>query len=249
MRSLSGNDILIDMHIEHNPNYIHHQKSRIAGTIREVVFGMEDGMVSTLGAITGIAAATQDHFTVLLAGFVVVSVESISMAVGSYISSKSKRAVDERKLLEEREELHKYPEEEKQELIGMYIADGWSKELATEMAEYASQHKKLFLKEMAFRELKVFPDEMEEPIKNGLYMGCSYVVGGLIPIVPYVLLPMRYALPLSLVCTFFALFGLGAWVTKYSKRPVLKAGMEMVLLAGMAALIGFGVGQIIEGIY
>lgn len=237
------------MHVKYNPNYIHHQKSHIVGTIKEVVFGMEDGMVSTLGAITGIAAATQDHYTVLLAGFVVVSVESISMAVGSYISSKSKRAVDERKLIEEKEELHQFPEEEKKELIGMYIADGWEKKLATDMAEYASQHKALFLKEMAYRELKVFPDEMEQPLKNGIYMGISYVIGGSIPIIPYLLFSIHTAIPASLAFTFLALFGLGAWITKYSKRPLVRAGIEMVLLAGVASGVGFLVGQIIEGVY
>ena len=132
------------MHVKHNPNYIHHQKSNIIGTIREVVFGMEDGMVSTLGAITGIAAATQNYFIVLLTGFVVVAVESISMAVGSYISSKSKRAIDERKLFEEKEELRNFPAEEKEELVGMYLKDGWPKDLAAQMAEHASQNKDLF---------------------------------------------------------------------------------------------------------
>jgi len=236
------------MHINHtpNPNYIHHQKSGIAGTIREVVFGMEDGMVSTLGAITGIAAATEDYFTVLLAGFVVVSVESISMAVGSYISSKSKRSVDERKLSEEKEELKKYPVEEKKELTAMYVADGWTRELAQEMAEQASQNKELFLKEMAYRELKVFPDELDEPLKNGVYMGISYVIGGSIPLVPYIVLPISSAIPVSIVLTFCALFGLGSWVTKYSKRSFVRAGFEMVALAGLAAAIGFGVGQLID---
>jgi vacuolar iron transporter family protein len=234
------------MHVKHNPNYIHHQKSSIIGTIREVVFGMEDGMVSTLGAITGIAAATQDYFTVLLAGFVVVSVESISMAVGSYISSKSKRAIDERKLFEETEELHNFPVEEKKELVGMYLEDGWTEELAVQMAEQASQNKELFLKEMAYRELKIFPDGLEDPLKNGIFMGGSYIIGGFIPLVPYLFFSIQIALPISIICTLCALFALGAWVTKYSKRSWVKAGLEMVALAGVAALVGFGVGQLIE---
>ena len=75
--------------INKNPAYIHHKESGFVATIKETVFGVEDGMVSTLGALTGIAAATQDPGMVLLAGFVVIAVESISMGVGSYVSSKS----------------------------------------------------------------------------------------------------------------------------------------------------------------
>ncbi|PIT86401.1 MAG: hypothetical protein COU33_03420, partial [Candidatus Magasanikbacteria bacterium CG10_big_fil_rev_8_21_14_0_10_43_6] len=121
-----------------------------------------------------------------------------------------------------------------------------TRELAQEMAEQASQNKELFLKEMAYRELKVFPDELDEPLKNGVYMGISYVIGGSIPLVPYIVLPISSAIPVSIVLTFCALFGLGSWVTKYSKRSFVRAGFEMVALAGLAAAIGFGVGQLID---
>ena len=238
-------------HIHNNPNYIHHQNPTAGSTIREVVFGMEDGMVSTLGAITGIAAATQDPFTTVLAGFVVVGVESISMGVGSYLSTKSKRSVDERKLAEESEELKKYPKEEKEELVEMYVKDGWSQALSEKMAEEASQHHELFLKEMAYRELKVFPDheDREKPLRNGLIMGFSYVAGGAIPLIPYLVGDLYYAFVTSIVITLLALFLLGAWVTKYSKDSWLRSGLEMLTLAGVAAAVGYAVGQLVERLY
>lgn len=62
---------------------------KIANAIREVVFGLEDGMVSTMGVITGIASGTQDRFTIILAGLVIVSVESLAMAAGTYLSNKT----------------------------------------------------------------------------------------------------------------------------------------------------------------
>lgn len=239
----------MNLHHHNNPQYIHHKKAGLIDDIRELVFGLEDGMVSTLGAITGIAAATRDPFTILLAGFVVISVESISMAVGSYLSSKSKRAVEERKLFEEETELKRYPKEEKEELIGMYVADGWSKALAEQMATEASQNHELFLKEMAYRELKVFPDDMDKPVRNGVIMGVSYIVGGSVPLLPYLFLPFASAIWLSIIATLLSLFLLGAFVTRYSKRSWLRSGIEMLSLAGIAALVGFFVGQIIEGWY
>jgi vacuolar iron transporter family protein len=235
-------------HTHNNPKYIHHKHPKIGRTIREVVFGLEDGMVSTLGSVTGIAAATRDPAITLIAGCVIIGVESISMAVGSYLSSKSKQSVDELKLAEESEELTTYPEEEKEELIEMYVKDGWSKKLAVKMTEEASQNHALFLKEMALRELKVFPDEAdkENPLKNGLLMGVSYVLGGIVPLVPYLAFGLSIAVVVSICFTLCALFVLGAVTTKYSLRKWWKAGFEMFALAGLAAAVGYAVGQVVE---
>lgn len=236
------------MAFHHNPSYIHHQ----TGTprteiIREVIFGMEDGMVSTMGAITGIAAGTQNHFTVVLAGFVIIAVESISMAVGSYLSNKSEKEIDERKMQEEREELKNFPHEEKKELEDMYMKDGWPKELAPQMAEAASQNHELFLQEMAYRELRIIPDATSTPLHNGIAMGISYVIGGSVALVPYFLIPtIAQATPASVALTLVALFVLGAATTKYSRRAWWKAGLEMLLLASAAALVGSLVGKAVD---
>lgn len=235
------------MSIEHNPAYLHHIEKSGASRLRELVFGLEDGMVSTLGAITGIAAATANHFTVVLAGFVIIAVESISMAVGSYLSSKSVRAIEERKLGEEKAELEKFPEEEEDELVEMYVHDGWSGPLAKKMAAEAAQNKKLFLQEMAYRELGIIPERLEEPFKNGAVMLVSYLIGGSIPLFPYLFLAIAPALPISIIITFSALFALGVFTTRYSKRHWWEAGLEMLLLASLAALVGYAVGQAVEG--
>lgn len=234
------------MPIELNPEYIHHTESSHGGAIRELVFGMEDGMVSTLGAVTGIAAATQDPFTTVLAGLVVVSVESISMGVGAYLSSKSVLSIQERKLTEESEELRKFPQEEKQELIDMYVEAGWTKETAERMAGEASEKPKLFLQEMALRELKVFQGEMEEPFKNGVVMLLSYIVGGVVPLAPYFFNSMSRAISISITITLIGLFCLGVYTSKLSKRTWWKAGLEMLGLASVAALVGYGVGQAVD---
>ncbi len=234
------------MPIEHNPDFVHHQHPGKAVLIREMVFGAEDGMVSTLGAITGIATATQDLFTTVLSGFVVIAVESISMGVGSYISTKSEREIDERKLYEEKKELHEFPEDEREELEKMYIDDGWPKQLARDMADAASQDHDLFLKEMAYRELLIIPDNLEHPVRNGFVMWISYIVGGIIPLVPYLILPLASAIVVSIGVTLVGLFALGSYTTRYTKRSWWKAGLEMLALASAAAVVGYAVGQAVD---
>ena len=234
------------MDLHKTAGFIHHQKAPRSATIREVIFGLEDGLVSTLGALTGIAAGTSNRFVIILSGFVIIAVESISMAVGSYLSSKSELDIDKRKLTEEEFELKEYPAEEKTELAGMYVADGWSPPLAAEMAEEASKNHKLFLQEMAYRELKVFPENLERPMSNALFMGLSYLLGGAIPLIPYLILSVSGAISVSVVVTLSALFILGALTSRYSKRSWWRAGLEMFLLASAAALIGYLVGQGVE---
>lgn len=233
---------------ERNPNFIHHQPVTVASTVlREIVFGMEDGMVSTMGAVTGIAAGLHEHFAVVLSGLVIVAVESISMAVGSYLSSKSEKEVDERKLHEELMELRETPDHEREELVEFYKKDGWPDKLAVEMAEAASRDEKLFLQEMAYRELGVMPEALENPVRNGAAMGISYVIGGAIPLLPYLVMSeVLHAIPVSIVATLVGLFSLGSYTASHSKRVWWKAGLEMLILAATAGFVGYGVGQLVE---
>ncbi|OGY91705.1 MAG: hypothetical protein A3B31_02200 [Candidatus Komeilibacteria bacterium RIFCSPLOWO2_01_FULL_53_11] len=229
--------------IPRRADFIHHQQSPILDVMREIVFGAEDGMVSTVGSLTGIAAATNNPVTVILAGCVIVAVESISMGVGVYLSTKSVLAIDKRKIAEERIELEKYPEAERDELIEMYVKDGWPEDTARHMAEIASRDKNLFLKEMAYRELSIDEDNSENAAKAGFFMFISYVVGGAIPVLPYLFLPVRTAIMTSLVVTFMGLFMLGALTTKFTKRTWWKAGLEMLGIASIAAVVGYVIGQ------
>jgi vacuolar iron transporter family protein len=236
------------MPVEHNPDFIHHVDPRKTSLIREVVFGMEDGMVSTLGAVTGIATATGSYFMIALSGLVVIAVESISMGVGSYLSNKSEQDMNKRKVFEEKSELKNFPAEERDELRDIYLEDGWPKGLAETMADTASKDKKLFLKEMIYHELEIGSFQNEaHPFKKGLVMFVSYMLGGLTPLLPYLVIKDIFvAIPVSVGITLVGLFLIGVGTTKFSKRKWWKAGFEMLGLASLAALIGYGVGQVVD---
>jgi predicted membrane protein (TIGR00267 family) len=225
-----------------NKNYIHNQKSSLASVLREVVFGMEDGMVSTLGSITGIAIGSNSHTTVILAGVVIISVESISMGIGSYLSNRSQEDMDERKIMEEKEELKNFPKEEKEELYQMYIKDGWSNNLAMQMSEEASRNEELILKEMTMHELKISDGQKAMPIKGGLYMFFAYILGGIIPLLSYLFLPIKSAIPLSIVITLIGLFALGIGTTKFTKQPIIKSSLRVLVLGSIALLVGLVAG-------
>lgn len=230
----------------YNPDYIHHQDSKIVSAIREIVFGMEDGMVSTLGAITGIAVGSQNEFMVILSGMVIIAVESISMGIGSYISSGSERDVIKRKLYEEKEEIKDYPHEEKEELKDIYLRDGWPKDMAVKMSEVASRNKKLMLKEMAAHELNIPVIDKSHPGRNGVFMFFAYVIGGLIPLFSYFILPIHQAIYISIIITMIGLFVLGAMTTKYTKINWAKAGLRIMILGAVALSVGYAIGELAD---
>ncbi|MBU2542591.1 VIT1/CCC1 transporter family protein [Patescibacteria group bacterium] len=227
----------------------HHQENGILNKLREIVFGMEDGMVSTLGAITGIAVGSGSHYTVILSGCVIIAVESISMGIGSYVSNKSESDVEKRKLKEEGVEIKRFLEEEKKELTDIYIKDGWPSEFAGEMAEVASKNEKLLLHEMAHHELGIIPDKIISNVGRGVAMFFSYIIGGSIALAPYFIFSnIKTALPFSICITLVGLFSLGVGTTRFSKRVWWRAGAEFLLLASIATVVGYVIGRVVENL-
>lgn len=211
--------------------------------LRDIVFGAEDGMVSTLGALTGIAAGSGNASSVVLAGIVIVAVESLSMAAGSYISSKSQRQYLENLLAREKESIENDPEGERREIREMYKTRGFTAKEVTLIERRLFSDKRWLLEDMAHKELGICPQALEEPARNAWAMGMSYIVGGLVPLLPYLFLPMRTGLAVSNAATLAALFGLGSWKGHLVKLAWWRSGVEMAAIAGAAALLGYVIGQ------
>ncbi|MBI4227290.1 MAG: VIT1/CCC1 transporter family protein [Candidatus Omnitrophica bacterium] len=214
----------------------------VRSKIRDAVFGTQDGLVSTLGALIGIAVGTQHQATVAIAGCVIVAVESLSMAAGSYLSSKSQRQYLERLLADEWKAITQHPEQEHEELLQMYRARGFTDEEIAIIARRLFADKRWLLEDMAHKELGISPARLEEPVSNAVAMGISYLVGGVIPVAPYLFWPMAVAIPASIAATAATLFLLGAGKGRLVRQPWWAGGLEMLGVAGAAALIGYVVG-------
>lgn len=236
----------------HPPQKEHHrlQQERHSGRdvvrtrLREAVFGTQDGLISTMGALTGIAAGTQSREAVVVAGFVIIAVESLSMAAGSYLSSKSQREYLERLLREEEEEIAREPEKERQEIWEMYRSRGYRDEEIAVIAKRLMSDPRLLLEDMAHKELGISTAALEEPLGNAFVMGAAYVVGGLVPVLPYLLLPVHAAMPLAVAGTLAVLFLFGGLKGRLVRQSWWRSGLEMLGVAGLAALAGFLIGRL-----
>ena len=218
-------------------------RSGVAGSIREIVFGMEDSLVSMLGAVTGIAAGTGSAFVVMLSGIVLISVEALSMSAGSYLSSKSAREVyklrhkqDAARLLQERvtddESLHDSLKRRK-------FSEKEIKSIMTALR----RERDLWLKEVKRHEYRMLPSIASSPVRSAAVMGVSFLIGGIFPLLPYLILPFEYALGPSILLTTFVLFLLGVVKARVVDGHWLKSGFEMALISLSAAIIGFAIGR------
>lgn len=231
----------------------HHQSSGfkeiVTRSIRDIVFGLEDGMVSTLGVIIGIAEGSQSGFVVVLSGLVVIFVEALSMAAGTFLSAKSNKEVLEAKIRLEKREIEEKPDEEKRELIEIYKKHGLSDKEAHNVMQSVIKDKKMWLEEMKLHELGIADSQLENPKINAVFMWGSYVVAGFIPLSGFFFLPINFAVPLAVLFTIIALFIVGAGKTLVTKKSWFKSGLEMTAVALLAAALGFTIGKLVSYLY
>lgn len=221
-------------------------KETLGRYLRDTIFGLEDGMISTLGAITGIAVGVRDHTIVLLSGIVVICVESISMTAGTFLASRSHMESLKKKIQQEIHEIRTDPEGERKELEEMYRERGFPPEERDMVIKRIMSNEELLLEEMMFRELGIGSESFESPVKNSIAMFFAYIAGGFIPLCAYFFWDIPVALPASFGWTMAALFSIGALSSHYSTRPWWRLGSSFLLIGGFAAAVGYAVGRFLH---
>ena len=128
----------------------------------------------------------------------------------------------------------------------MYRSRGYTEQEIEIIAKRLMSNPKLLLEDMAHKELGIAPEALEEPLGNAVVMGVAYVLGGLIPVLPYLLLPMQTAMSVSITGTLVALFLFGGLKGRVVRQSWWRSGLEMLTVAGVAALAGFFIGRIVD---
>jgi len=221
---------------------------KVFGQIRQVVFGVEDGLISTLGVLTGIAGGSNNRAIIILSGIVIVLVEALSMGAGTYLSSKSERQAQEKILREELDEIRKNPQAEKKELISFYKKRGYHDDEIKKMVRHVMKDEKLLLEEMAHKELGIVMGQYEKPLKNSVYMFFSYIIGGIVPVLPYFFLPVGYGIIFSIILACLSLFILGYYKGQLTETNKSKSGLEMLVIGAAVSAVAYLIGLLIGNI-
>ena len=226
---------------------IQREQGRVAafGRIREVVFGAQDGLLSTVALVTSVAAAVGENSIVIIAGLAAALAGMISMATGSYLGSKAERDVITAEIEKEAQELEEKPGEELAELVFLYHQQGMSYRQAREMAEHIASDKDLWLRTMVEKELGISPDMLQSPVKDGATMGGSFILAAIVPILPYFFLDGLAAIAVSVVAALTGLFVLGTGKGRLVQKSPLLQGLEVLVIGAAAAGIAFILGTTI----
>ncbi len=223
-----------------------HRRSGRSGTLRAVIFGVSDGLVSNLSLVMGVtgAAAGNPSF-ILLAGIAGLLAGAFSMAAGEYISMQSQRELFERQIALERAEMEAMPEEEEAELAASYRAKGFTHDEAVRIAHRIFEDPEAALDILVREELGLDPDQLGSAWGAAGGSFVAFAIGAVVPVGPYLFVEGTVAIVLSLGLSLVALFAVGAAVSLLTGRSALFSGARQLGIGLVAALVTYLIGSLI----
>ncbi len=222
-----------------------HQSSSNGNNLRAAIFGVNDGLISNASLIMGMIGATSNSEIITLAGVAGLLAGAFSMAAGEFVSVRSQREMYEYQIGLEKKELELYPAEEAAELALIYQARGLTKEDANQIANTLIQDPVNALNTLAREELGLNPDSLVSPYGAALSSFISFVLGALIPLIPFVLNFHHNQLRYTILFTSLALFIIGATISLYTGRNAFKSGLRMLLIGIVAGGVTYGIGHLL----
>jgi vacuolar iron transporter family protein len=222
----------------------HRETHRQSNWLRDVILGGQDGLVNILGIILGVIAGGGSDTVLLAAGFAAAITESISMGAVGYTSSISERDYYQAEKAREATEIATMPDAERQEIRDIYAAKGFSGKLLENVVDTITANRDTWLATMMDEELHLQPVQTRDILRTALVITIATLVGHLIPLIPFVVLPRTPALVLAIVLSALALFGVGVYSAITLVGDWRRSGLRMVAIGLGAAAIGFFIGRL-----
>ncbi len=222
---------------------IHEQHPHGGDWLREIVFGLNDGLVTTLVFIMAVSGIAPNHLVMVV--FSEICAGGISMALGGYLSARTAQEVLEKRIATEKYEIKNEPDEERAELRLIYRNKGFSGPLLQRVVNHLTSNDERWLQAMVHDELGIVENEHINPWVQGLQVGISFVIGGLIPAVP-VLLSLPQARWWSYVLTAGTALVLGAVKARYTHKGPVRAGLEFLVVVTIGTLAGVLIGLVLH---
>ncbi len=214
--------------------------------LRAAVLSANDGLVSNLSLVMGVAGADLAGHAILITGLAGLLAGACSMAMGEWISVQSSRELSQRQIELEAEEIKIAPDEEREELALIYEAKGVPKEEANRMAAEVMRNPGKALDTLSREELGIDPEELCGSSWEAA--GAAFLlfpIGAIVPVLPFAALTGMSAIGVSLLLSAMALFLIGAAITVVTGRSLLSSGGRQLLLGLAAAGLTYGIGRLI----
>lgn len=222
--------------------HTHADPHRRASGLSDIILGGQDGLVNVLGVILGVAAATSDPRIVLVAGLAATFAESVSMGAVAYTSTLADSDFYKSEREREYRHLTQAPDVERQEIRDIYEQKGFKGELLDRIVDTITVNRDVWVAVMMAEEHQLSPVDRGQALRAALVVGVSAIIGSLVPLVPFILLPVSVGIPASIVLAAAVLFVVGAYKARVTVGHPTRSGLEMAVIGTISALVGYAVG-------
>ncbi len=233
----------IPWHSEQNHDKHEKLHAPVGKFLRHAIFGMNDGLVSTLALMAGLVGAAMGKEVILIAGFAEMMAGAISMSLGTYISTKSQLEFYGEEIEKEKKDLECSPQMEKEHVREIYRRKGFVGKELDNVVKRLTSNKKRWLNILVNEELGLNNSKMENAVIAGIVMFFAFIFGAFVPLSSFVFVPMDFALKTAIASSLLLLFFVGAGKTHFTGRSWIKSGFEMVLVGALATGVAYYLGE------
>jgi len=219
-----------------------HEPHRNGNRLSVIILGGQDGLVSILGLLLGLSAATSSTRIVIAGGLAMIFAETLSMAAVAYTSKMAERdhyAAEKR--LENKEVRYKSATE-RQEIVDIYSAKGFSGKLLNDIVDHITSNHELWIDTMMKDELNLLPVVKKDVYVYSFIVGVATFSGAFLPLIPFFFLHVHPALIGALIISVIALAAVGYYKAFMTLGKPLKSAFQMVIIGMGAAIAGYLIG-------
>jgi VIT1/CCC1 family predicted Fe2+/Mn2+ transporter len=217
-----------------------------ASSLSNIILGGQDGLVNVLGVILGVAAATNDSRIVIVAGLAATFAESVSMGAVAYTSTLADADFYESERAREYRHIKEVPHLERQEVQAIYEEKGFKGDLLERIVATITANQDIWVAVMMADEHQLIPTDRSQSLKTAFIVFWAALVGSLIPLAPFFILPVGLSMILSIVITAMVLYIVGVYKARITVGNPWKSGLEMAVIGTISALVGYAVGALLK---
>jgi len=220
-----------------------------ARSIREVVFGVNDGLVSITGVVVSVTISSMARHAIVVAALAAMVAATVSMALGQFLSSRAEHEYFQAEWDREMREVHETPEEERREVEEILLQKGFTQEEAANFTKRLMKDTDQWVDFMMKEELGIMMEDTSQSWKDAGVMGLSVIAGSLPPILPFVFpIPTAHALIWSIGLAILTAFLLGTLKAVVARGSWWRSGIQFLLVTTAAVAVGVVVGKALGGL-